>query len=67
MGTKKVITKKARKDRSDMTVKTFEKKHGVPPGTVRNPDGRDTRSDKTLKAIRKQASKKSSKKRGVSK
>jgi len=36
----------ARKDRSDMKVGTFEKKHGVPPGTVRNDDGRDTRSDK---------------------
>lgn len=60
--TKKTTTKKARKDRSDMTVAAFEKKHGVPPGTVRNPDGRDTRSDKTLKTIRKQASKKGSKK-----
>lgn len=62
MMTKKVATKKPRKDRSDMTVGTFEKKHGIPPGTVRNPDGRDTRSDKTLKAIRKQAAKKGSKK-----
>jgi hypothetical protein len=62
MTTKKATTKKARKDRSDMTVETFEKKHGVPPGTVRNLDGRDTRSDKTLKAIRKGASKKGSKK-----
>lgn len=57
-----MVAKKARKDRSDMTVETFEKKHGVPPGTVRNPGGRDTRSDKTLKAIRKQAAKKSGKK-----
>jgi hypothetical protein len=62
MTTKKATTKKARKDRSDMTVETFEKKHGVPPGTVRNPDGRDTRSDKTLKTIRQQAGKKGSKK-----
>jgi hypothetical protein len=61
MTTKKTTTK-ARKDRSDMTVKTFEKKHGVPPGTVRNPDGRDTRGDKTLKTIRKQATKKASRK-----
>jgi hypothetical protein len=45
-----------------MPVETFEKKHGVPPGTVRNPSGRDTRSDKTLKAIRKQSAKKSGKK-----
>lgn len=62
MATKKAAAKKARKDRSDMTVATFEKKHGVPPGTVRNPGGRDTRGDKTLKAIRKQASKKGGKK-----
>jgi hypothetical protein len=62
MTAKKVSTKKARKDRSDMTVKTFEKKHGLPPGTMRNETGRDTRDDKTLKAVRKGASKKSSKK-----
>jgi hypothetical protein len=62
MAAKKVTAKKARKDRSDMTVKTFEAKHGVPPGTVRNPSGRDTRSDKTLKAIREQAGKKGGKK-----
>ena len=62
MTAKKAPAKKARKDRSDMTVNTFEKKHGVPPGTVRNRDGRDTRSDKTLKTIRKQAAKKGSKK-----
>jgi hypothetical protein len=62
MADKKATPKKARKDRSDMTVETFEKKHGVPPGTVRNPDGRDTRSDKTLKAIRKEATKKGGKK-----
>ena len=57
-----MVAKKARKDRSDMTVKTFEKKHGVPPGTVRNEDGRDTRADKKLGTIRKQAAKKSGKK-----
>ena len=55
-------SKKPRKDRKDMTVKSFEKKHGVPPGTVRNPDGRDTRGDKQLGTIRKQATKKSGKK-----
>lgn len=44
----------ARKDRSDMTVGTFEKKHGLPPGTIRNPDGRDTRSDKKIGTIRKE-------------
>ena len=31
-----------RKTRSDCTVGTFEKKHGLPPGTIRNKDGRDT-------------------------
>lgn len=44
----------ARRDRSDQTVGSHEKKHDLPPGTIRNPDGRDTRSDKTLEAIRKQ-------------
>ena len=47
----------ARKDRSDMKVGAFERKHGVPPGTVRNDDGRDTRSDKKLGTIRKEKSK----------
>ena len=35
-----------RKTRSDCTVGTFEKKHGLPAGTIRNKNGRDTRSDK---------------------
>jgi hypothetical protein len=46
-----------RKDRKDATVGTIEKKHGLPPGTIRNPDGRDTRSDKKLGTIRKEAEK----------
>jgi hypothetical protein len=54
--------KKPRKDRSDITVESLEKKHGLPPGTIRNPDGRDTRGDKQLKTIRKEADKKSAKK-----
>lgn len=37
-----------RRTRSDCTVGTFEKKHGLPPGTIRNKNGRDTRSDKKL-------------------
>jgi hypothetical protein len=53
-----MATKKARKDRSDITVGEMEKKHGMPPGTVRNDDGRDTRSDKKLGTIRKTAAKK---------
>lgn len=59
-----MATKKARKDRADMTVESFEKKHGMPPGTVRNPDGRDTRGDKKLETIRKQAAKKAARKGG---
>jgi hypothetical protein len=47
----------ARKDRSDEKVGSLEKKHGLPPGTVRNPDGRDTRSDKKVGTIRKDARK----------
>ena len=46
-----------RKTRSDCTVGTFEKKHGLPPGTIRNKDGRDTRSDKLIGTIRKEAEK----------
>jgi len=57
-----MATKKARKDRSDITVGKMEEKHGMPPGTVRNDDGRDTRSDKKLGTIRKGAVKKESKK-----
>ncbi len=44
----------ARKTRSDSTVGAFEKNHGLPPGTIRNPDGRKTRSDKTIGTIRKE-------------
>lgn len=43
---------KARKTRSDCTVGTFERKHGLPPGTIRNNNGRDTRSDKKIGTIR---------------
>ena len=44
-----------RKTRSDCTVGAFEKKHVLPPGTIRNKDGRDTRSDKQIGTIRKEA------------
>lgn len=47
-----------RKTRSDCTVGTFEKKTGLPPGTIRNKDGRDTRSDKLIGTIRKEAERK---------
>jgi hypothetical protein len=46
-----------RKDRSDMKVDTFEKKHGIPTGTVRNENGRDTRDDKKIVTIRKEKNK----------
>lgn len=46
-----------RKTRSDCTVGTFEKNHGLPAGTIRNRDGRDTRSDKKIGTIRKEARK----------
>ena len=57
-----MANKKPRKDRSDITVGSLEKKHGLPSGTIRNPSGRDTRGDKKLGTIRKEAAKKSSKK-----
>jgi hypothetical protein len=48
----------ARQDRSDQTVGAHEKKHKLPPGTIRNPDGRDTRSDKKIGTIREEGQKK---------
>jgi hypothetical protein len=48
----------ARKVRSDKTVGKLEKDLGLPPGTVRNKDGRDIRSDKTVGKIRKEQGKK---------
>lgn len=47
-----------RKTRSDCTVGAFEKKHGLPAGTIRNSNGRDTRGDKKIGTIRKEAKKK---------
>lgn len=44
-----------RKTRSDCTVGSFEKSRGLPPGTIRNKDGRDTRSDKKIGTIRKES------------
>lgn len=48
----------ARKIRKDITVGNLEKKLQVPEGTIRNPDGRNTRSDKKLGTLRKEAEKK---------
>ena len=36
------------------TVGSLEQKLGFPPGTFRNPDGRDTRSDKKIETIRRE-------------
>ncbi|MCC5847481.1 MAG: hypothetical protein JJU29_05235 [Verrucomicrobia bacterium] len=47
----------ARKDRKDQTVGAHEKKHELPPGTLRNPDGRATRSDKKIGTVRKEGEK----------
>lgn len=46
-----------RKVRSDCTVGSFEKTRGLPAGTIRNPNGRDTRSDKLIATVRKEANK----------
>ncbi len=47
-----------RKTRSDSTVGSFEKTRGLPAGTIRNKDGRDTRSDKKIGTVRKESEKK---------
>lgn len=41
-----------RRVRSDKRVGKLEKDLGLPPGTVRNKTGRDTRSDKKVVTIR---------------
>jgi hypothetical protein len=43
-----------RKIRKDATVGTLERKCGLPAGTIRNKDGRDTRSDKKIGTLRKE-------------
>lgn len=47
-----------KKARSDQKVGNFEKKNGLPAGTIKNKDGKDTRSNKKIGIIRKEASKK---------
>ena len=37
-----------RKDRKDIRIGKFEKKHGLPPGTMRSKNGKDIRSDAKL-------------------
>ncbi len=43
---------KQRKIRGDIKIGNLEKKLGLEPGSIRNPDGSDARSDKTLKKLR---------------
>jgi hypothetical protein len=45
---------KTRKVRSDIKVGNLEKKLGLEPGAIRNPDGSDARSDKKLATLRKE-------------
>lgn len=47
-----------RKIRGDKTVGKIEEDLGLPPGTIRNKDGKDTRSDKKAETIRKEAKRK---------
>lgn len=47
-----------RKVRSDCRVGTFEKTRGIPAGSIRNPNGRDARSDKKISSLRRDYSKK---------
>jgi hypothetical protein len=47
----------AKKVRGDKRVGNLEKELGLPPGTVRNKDGRDTRSDKKVETLRKESKK----------
>ncbi len=51
------MAEKKRQIRSDKQVGNLEKDLGLPPGTVRNKDGRDTRSDKLVGTIRKEQEK----------
>jgi hypothetical protein len=47
----------SRKIRKDITVGSLEKKLGVAPGTIKNLDGSDARSDKKLATLQKEAEK----------
>ena len=47
----------ARKIRKDITVKGLEKKLNIAPGTIKNPNGRDARSDKKLETLQKEFAK----------
>lgn len=45
-----------RRTRSDCTVGTFEKKHGLPPGTIRNKNGETQEVIKKLEQSEKKVS-----------
>lgn len=47
----------ARKIRKDITVGSLEKKLKLAPGTIKNIDGRDARSDKKLDTLQKESAK----------
>ncbi len=47
-----------KKVRSDCRVGTLEKTRGLPPGSIRNPNGMDARSDKKVGTLRKDWNKK---------
>jgi len=57
----------ARKTRSDIQIGNLEKKLGLNSGAIRNPDGSDARSDKTLKKLREDYEKQANKKTSTSK
>lgn len=48
---------KTRKTRSDCRVGSFEKKRGIPAGSIRHTNGRDVRSDMKIGTLRKQIAK----------
>ena len=54
---------KQRKTRGDIKIGRLEKKLGLEPGSIRNPDGSDARSDKKLKTLREEFTKVKSKPR----
>jgi hypothetical protein len=48
------MANRSRKTRGDITIGNLEKKLGLEPGSIRNPDGSDARSDKKLRTLRKE-------------
>lgn len=57
----------AKKIRKDIRVGTLEKKLGVAPGTIKNLDGSDARSDKKLETLQKEYAKSTTTKKIVKK